>query len=122
MDIRLISLDMDGTLYANNGKIPEINIRALRECHKRGIYVMLNSGRSFESLCGTEETLGVPCIISSANGARVDMDGKTVSETVIEYELSRETRELLINSGCYFCAYARSTTYMFNLAERRAGR
>lgn len=118
MDIRLISLDMDGTLLASDGSIPQKNILALRACHERGIRMMLNSGRSYEVLSGFERTLGIPCVISSANGARLDMDGRTVYESCIEEGASRALFSFLLSSGVYFCAYTRSTTHMFNLDDR----
>ena len=118
MDIKLISLDMDGTLMDSSGNIPDTNVKALRECARRGIYVMLNSGRSYEVLTGYEKILGVPCVISSANGARIDMGGRTVFENFMDRVPSQGLFDFLLASGVYFCAYTRSTTFMYNLDDR----
>ena len=48
MDIRLLALDLDGTLMDSQKRFPEINCRALQACERRGVRVCLVSGRSFE--------------------------------------------------------------------------
>ena len=50
MDIRLIVMDMDGTLLNSDQCIPEENLNALMEAQKRGIRLVLASGRSYKTL------------------------------------------------------------------------
>ena len=50
LDIRLIATDLDGTLLGGEKEIPELNIRALQEAERRGIQVVLASGRSYSSV------------------------------------------------------------------------
>ena len=45
MDVKLIALDLDDTLLDDKAEISEENVRALRACAARGIYVVLCSGR-----------------------------------------------------------------------------
>ena len=59
MDIRLLALDLDGTLMDSDKHFPEINCRALQACERRGIRVCLVSGRSFELMRGFARELGV---------------------------------------------------------------
>ena len=40
MKIRLIALDLDGTLLDSQKMLPERNKKALEECIARGIYVV----------------------------------------------------------------------------------
>ena len=40
MNIRLIALDLDGTLLTSDKRLSERNKRALEECIRRGIYIV----------------------------------------------------------------------------------
>lgn len=44
-DVKLVALDLDDTLLDRNALISDENVAALRECARRGIYVVLCSGR-----------------------------------------------------------------------------
>lgn len=55
----------------------EINVRALRACAARGIYLALNSGRSFETLREFACALDVNPFVISVNGARIDEGPRT---------------------------------------------
>ena len=120
MDIRLIALDLDGTLLNRDQRFPEINRRALRECRRRGIRLLLNSGRAFEVLCGFVEDLGVDAGIVSVNGARVDegVCGPTLIERVFDPSHAARTDEILRRSGASYTVYTRGHTYMGNSAAR----
>jgi Cof subfamily protein (haloacid dehalogenase superfamily) len=120
MDVRLIAVDLDGTLLAGDGKIPDINARALLECQKRGIRVLFSSGRSFESISHLARGAGLDPMISSVNGARIDLStaGETVAESTMDEQTSLRVYEALKNAGIYFMAFTRGHSYMANLAAR----
>ncbi len=46
--ISIIAADIDGTLTAKGGKMPEINIRALEEMYRRNVRFGLASGRPYD--------------------------------------------------------------------------
>ena len=71
-DIRMLALDIDGTLMNAEKQFPEINCRTLQECAARGIYVALVSGRSFELMRGFAHDLGVDAILAASNGTRIE--------------------------------------------------
>ena len=50
MNIRLIALDLDGTLLTSDKRLSERNKRALEECIRRGIYIVPCTGRTFEGI------------------------------------------------------------------------
>lgn len=50
MDVKLIALDLDDTLLNDERQISEENVLALRECIKKGIYVVLCSGRAEDAI------------------------------------------------------------------------
>lgn len=43
-NVRMIALDIDGTLMDSRKRFPEINCRALQACERRGVRVALVSG------------------------------------------------------------------------------
>ncbi|MCK5567065.1 MAG: HAD family phosphatase, partial [Actinomycetia bacterium] len=43
---KLIATDVDGTLLDNNSRITDLNKKALLECRKRGIEVVLATGKT----------------------------------------------------------------------------
>jgi Cof subfamily protein (haloacid dehalogenase superfamily) len=79
--IRMVALDMDGTLFDGSGKIPEENKRILREVSEKGVYIVLASGRMTDCMIPTADLLGIDCPIIVYNGAMVRnaaLDGRKV--------------------------------------------
>ena len=59
-NVKLISLDMDGTLLASDHwTIPEQNIAAIRRAHQAGIVVTINTGRMLEDASDFCRRLGI---------------------------------------------------------------
>lgn len=50
LDVKLIALDLDDTLLNSERQIDDKTVEALRECARRGIYVVLCSGRAEEAI------------------------------------------------------------------------
>lgn len=120
LQIRLIAFDMDDTLLGADGQFPEINVRALRACAARGIYLALNSGRSFETLREFACALDVNPFVISVNGARIDEgpDGPTLLESVYDEAHTQAVYEAMRASGLYYTVYTRGHTYMGNSSQR----
>ena len=66
--IDLIAMDMDGTLLVHENMVPEENIAALREAHRRGIHLALCSGRIPDDMGFFALDMGLPMHILSLNG------------------------------------------------------
>lgn len=47
-DIKLVALDLDGTLFDNSSRISERNLTAIRSITDKGIHVVISTGRPFE--------------------------------------------------------------------------
>ena len=114
-NVKLICMDMDGTLLAGK-EIPDINIRALKECHKRGIKLALVSGRNFRFLLDSAAQICDEMAIISANGARIDVQpgDNCIYEGVFDEAYAREVCETLFSTGVYFELYTSSKNYVFN--------
>ncbi|MCR5063941.1 MAG: Cof-type HAD-IIB family hydrolase [Treponema sp.] len=50
LDVKLIAFDLDDTLLNDNREITDRNVEALRECARRGIYIVLCSGRAEDAI------------------------------------------------------------------------
>lgn len=107
LDIRLIATDLDGTLLGGEKEIPELNIRALQEAERRGIQVVLASGRSYSSVRLIARKIGLKSPIISANGGRVDEaePGHMLLNLPLTGKKSRRVYELCKASGLYFEIY-----------------
>ncbi|MBQ9408009.1 MAG: HAD family phosphatase [Clostridia bacterium] len=118
-NIKLICMDMDGTLLGAGGVIPEINLYALREAARRGIRLALVSGRNYRFLMKNADEIGPDVAIVSGNGARIDekVGGKCIYEGLFEPDYARQVCRTLWETGVYFEIYTESKNYVFN-AER----
>lgn len=69
--IRLIALDVDGTLLDDRKKLPPENRAALQEVVNRGVKVVIASGRMLTSIEPIERALEIDCGIIAYNGGKV---------------------------------------------------
>lgn len=85
MSIRLIALDLDGTLLDGQKHLPERNKKALQACIERGIYIVPCTGRI---------AIGIPEIVRSIPGVRyaITVNGGTL----VDMEENRVLDERLI--------------------------
>lgn len=84
---RLLAADIDDTILAEDGSLPETNRRALEALHSRGIPVVFSSGRATVSIRAMAKrivTLADDEYIISFNGARVVT---ALSDTVLYEQL-----------------------------------
>ena len=70
-NVKLISLDMDGTLLASDHwTVPQRNVEAIRKAYEAGIAVTINTGRMLEDASDFCRRLGLPCMLIAADGTR----------------------------------------------------
>ncbi|MBD3181025.1 Cof-type HAD-IIB family hydrolase [Candidatus Poribacteria bacterium] len=76
---KLLAIDLDKTLLDNEHKVPHRNYEILKECQKKGIYVILASGREVETIDNFSDILEIYDPIIACVGAIVcgeKIDGK----------------------------------------------
>ena len=114
--IKLICMDMDGTLVGNGGVIPELNLYALRKAAERGIRLALVSGRNYRFLMKYAADIHPDVAVVSANGARIDekAGGKCIYEGVFAPDYALKVCEVLFETGVYFELYTDRMNYVFN--------
>ncbi|MBO4368338.1 MAG: HAD family phosphatase [Clostridia bacterium] len=121
--IKLVAMDLDGTLLNERSVLSERSIRALRACEARGTRMVIASGRGFESARIFARQAGLESPIICANGARVEASpfGPTLMEDLIPEELGRFTADAMFSSGIHFVCYARGVNYRVHIHDKARG-
>jgi Cof subfamily protein (haloacid dehalogenase superfamily) len=88
--IRLIAIDIDGTLLDSRGRIPDVHRDALAEAHRCGIAIALVTGRSFHFALPVLRSIGIPATLVCNNGALVkDESGETAMRRLLPRSAAR---------------------------------
>jgi Cof subfamily protein (haloacid dehalogenase superfamily) len=90
MAVRLIALDIDGTLLDSRWQLPEANRAAIAEATRRGIEVALVTGRRYDFAVPVAKQLGCALTMIVNNGALIR---SAEGETQLRHLLARETAE-----------------------------
>jgi len=89
--IRLIVVDIDGTLLDPQFQISHRNLAALRAAHESGIEIMLATGRRHDYAVPVVQELGIPVWLISSNGALVrSSSGETFYADRLPVEIARK--------------------------------
>jgi Cof subfamily protein (haloacid dehalogenase superfamily) len=89
--IRLIGLDVDGTLLDREGQLPAENARAIHEAVHAGIHVALVTGRSYPWARPVADTLPDAVTLIVSNGAvERGKDGATYVRRLLDRAVARE--------------------------------
>jgi Cof subfamily protein (haloacid dehalogenase superfamily) len=92
--IRLIAIDIDGTLLDSKGQVPEANQRAIAAAVERGIEVALVTGRRYTFARPVAERVPVPLTMIVNNGALVrTSEGETHHRLLLERAVARRLLE-----------------------------
>ncbi|HXZ19769.1 MAG TPA: Cof-type HAD-IIB family hydrolase [Candidatus Acidoferrales bacterium] len=98
MAIRLIAIDIDGTLLDSHGQVPEANQRAIAEAVGRGIEAALVTGRRFTFALPVAERIPAPLTMIVNNGALVrSKQGETFSRQLLPRETARRVLEATVD-------------------------
>jgi 5-amino-6-(5-phospho-D-ribitylamino)uracil phosphatase len=94
-EIKLIALDMDGTLFNDDHRISDGNRKAIKEAQERGIYVVLSTGRSIMSCGEHAESLELTSYLVTVNGSEIwDEKRELVERNVMKSEFIQWMWEL----------------------------
>lgn len=97
MPIRLIALDLDGTLLDSRGELPARNARAIADARARGVRVALVTGRRFRDARPLALHLGLDVPVIAHNGA-LTKHARTL-ETVAALLLPVEAAHKVVRVG-----------------------
>lgn len=100
--IRLVAIDLDGTLFKDDKTICKENIEAIQRALEKGCKIVLASGRSFESMVNVIDTVGLRnegqyaiglnggVLFQTMDGKLLARNGMKPEEAVQVIELSRK--------------------------------
>jgi hypothetical protein len=86
--IKLLTLDLDGTLLNSSGQIPEANRQAIRQAEENGVLVTIATGRRFRDAQPVGIDLGLNAPLITHNGALLKYaeNGETVAYSLLSRE------------------------------------
>ncbi|MDE3169600.1 MAG: HAD family phosphatase [Acidobacteriota bacterium] len=94
MSIKLIAMDLDGTLLDSQNKLPEPNAEAISAAAKRGIEIVIVTGRRFHSARLSAAPLSCNVDFIASNGALIkSASGETFYRRLLPVEVAREVLE-----------------------------
>jgi Cof subfamily protein (haloacid dehalogenase superfamily) len=94
--IRLVALDVDGTLLDSQGQVPPANLEALRAAAAAGVHLVVVTGRSYPFALPAVRDLPDPLTVCVYNGAVARVRG---GDTLVRRTLAgRVARELLAHT------------------------
>ncbi len=111
--IRLLAIDIDGTLLDGRGRLPDVHRDALVEASARGIDVALVTGRSFHFTRPVADLLPIPLTLIVNNGAVVKRKN---GETELRHLLSRHVARQILSETR---AYEDSVALVFDRPDER---
>ncbi len=92
--IRLLAIDIDGTLLDSRGRLPGAHRDALADAVARGVEVALVTGRSFHFARPVADLLPLPLTLITNNGALVKAkDGTTIQRRTLDRAVARQVLE-----------------------------
>ena len=91
---RLVAIDVDGTLLDAHGRIPAENLAALAEAARRGVHLVVVTGRSYPFALQAVEPLPDPLTLVVYNGAVARVrGGATLAVRHLDRSVARRVLE-----------------------------
>ncbi len=120
--IKLIAIDLDGTLLSPEMTISERTKNLIKRLQNDGYIVLIATGRIFSSATAVAKNLGLDMPLIACNGAETydSINDKYYKELFPE-ELSRKVIDICQEAGIYHHFYTEDTIYateLINTAKR----
>ncbi|MGH9428918.1 MAG: HAD family hydrolase, partial [Terriglobia bacterium] len=92
MAIKLVALDIDGTLLDSNGDLPTENGRAIEDSVQQGVKIILVSGRRWSMARQVSASLGLTFPVVAHNGAliRCPVDSRRLASCFLKPNIAAE--------------------------------
>jgi 5-amino-6-(5-phospho-D-ribitylamino)uracil phosphatase len=113
MSIKLIALDMDGTLVNHEGEVSPENEMAIQRAKEKGVHVVLSTGRSLRTCRDISDQLGRSSYLITVNGGEIyDHDYNLVDTTPLDKNLVKLLWTLKEKHNVYY--WSSTTQGIFN--------
>ncbi len=94
MPIKLIAMDLDGTLLDSRGKLPDENVKAVAEAAENGVKIVIVTGRRFNSARLSTQALRCDVDFITSNGALIkSRSGETCYRKLLPAGVARQVLE-----------------------------
>ena len=114
--LKLVAVDMDGTLLSERLEISEENVRAIHQAQRQGIIIAIATGRPYAWVRRKLEEVRLQCPVIGTNGAETFLeDGSLVHTAPISASRFLELREMLEREKLYYEVYTSKGVLTDNL-------
>ncbi len=114
LPIRLLAIDIDGTLLDSKFQISAANLAALRRAHAQGVDVVLTTGRRHSFALPVADALGFDLWLISSNGAVTKSTrGELFHRDLLPAQVARQLCE-------HMAGFRRNTVITFDVEARGA--
>ncbi|HDR7964183.1 TPA: HAD family phosphatase, partial [Bacillus wiedmannii] len=110
--MKLIAIDLDGTLLSGNKMISKENAEAIRKCQEAGHVVAICTGRSIVDIERLLLEVNLECPIIAENGALIYKDNKMMKRYPIQNMQALEIVDYLEENGLYYQLYTNKGVYV----------
>lgn len=110
--MKLIAIDMDGTLLSHDLQISEHNMNAIQQAQREGHIVMICSGRAKEDLSGLLQRYNLSLPLGTSNGAVVYVNDTLLQASYINKAIALQTALHLEAEGFPYKVYTNQGIYV----------
>lgn len=103
--MKLIAIDLDGTLLSSDGTISKANRDAILEAQSQENIIAISSGRSLHDTKQILRNAGLECPIMTGNGGLSFESGRIIQHHILSAEVRSEMMSLIQESGLYYEIY-----------------
>lgn len=116
MKYDIVCIDIDGTLLGKNHSYSDRTKSIIEECTKKGVHIVLATGRLFNNAAYYGRQLGLKSPIIATNGAVISNEnGEIIKTSSIPFEKAMEISKLLIKYKVAFQIYTIKDIYCDSL-------
>ncbi|HFD6680309.1 TPA: sugar-phosphatase [Providencia alcalifaciens] len=119
MSIKLVAIDLDGTLLNSQHQISPVVKEAITRAHEQGVRIVLASGRPYSGIQPYLQELGLDtannyCISNNGSVIHQTNDGSHLYENLLDFADYQYFAELASNVGVHMHALADNTMFTAN--------
>jgi Cof subfamily protein (haloacid dehalogenase superfamily) len=112
MGMKLVAIDMDGTLLNNHRTISRANEQAIRQAQEQGIKVVIATGRSYKEALPVLQEASIICPMICVNGAEIRSEsGARLLSIPMEMDLFQFVDHTLSEYQLYYELYTDQGTF-----------
>lgn len=116
--MKLIAIDLDGTLLSKKGYISKENAAAIKEAQSQGNIVSICTGRAVEDVLNLLKEADLSCPVIGANGAVLYHEGKIVGHHPLEKNNAKKILARLEEHHVFYHLHTNNGIYTPEFGEK----